>query len=113
VVECLMDADYRSAHLPRKSNGRLIVHVALENGWPCHDILSRKTSATCAWACSCENSACVILYSEPWVVSGGLWGFKLLRSRLALSNTTWRKHFWMSTYRLLLVVQIFVGRRPL
>jgi hypothetical protein len=48
VVECLMDADYRSAHLPRKSDGRLIVHVALENGWPCRDILSRKTSATCA-----------------------------------------------------------------
>ncbi|KAL3803543.1 hypothetical protein HJC23_014091 [Cyclotella cryptica] len=48
VVECLMDADYRSAHLPRKSDGRLIVHVALENGWPCRDMLSRKTSATCA-----------------------------------------------------------------
>jgi hypothetical protein len=48
VVECLMDADYRSAHLPRKSDGRLIVHVAVENGWPCRDMFSRKTSATCA-----------------------------------------------------------------
>ena len=48
IVECLMDADYKSAHLPRRSDGRLIVHVALENGWPCRDILSRKTSATCA-----------------------------------------------------------------
>lgn len=48
VVECLMDADYRSAHLPRQSDGRLIVHVALENGWPCRDLFSRKTSATCA-----------------------------------------------------------------
>jgi hypothetical protein len=48
VVECLMDADYKSAHLPRQSDGRLIVHVALENGWPCRDLFSRKTSATCA-----------------------------------------------------------------
>ena len=48
VVECLMDADYKSAHLPRKSDGRLIVHVARENGWPCRDMFSRKTSATCA-----------------------------------------------------------------
>lgn len=48
LVECLMDADYKSAHLPRKSDGRLIVHVALENGWPCRDLISRKTSATCA-----------------------------------------------------------------
>jgi len=48
VVECLMDADYRSAFLPRKSDGRLIGHVALENGWPCKDLFSRKTSATCA-----------------------------------------------------------------
>lgn len=48
VVECLMDADYRSAFLPRKSDGRLIGHVALENGWPCKDLFSRKKSATCA-----------------------------------------------------------------
>ena len=48
VVECLMDADYRSAFLPRKIDGRLIGHVALENGWPCRDLFSRKASATCA-----------------------------------------------------------------
>lgn len=48
LVECLMDADYRSVHLPRQSDGRLIAHVALENGWPCRDLFSRKTSATCA-----------------------------------------------------------------
>lgn len=48
VVECLVDADYRSAFLPRKSDGRLIGHVALENGWPCKDLFSRKKSATCA-----------------------------------------------------------------
>lgn len=48
IVECLLDADYRSAHLPRKSDGRLVIHVALENGWPCRDIFSRKLSATCA-----------------------------------------------------------------
>ena len=48
VVECLMEADYRSAFLPRQTDGRLIGHVALENGWPCKDLFSRKTSATCA-----------------------------------------------------------------
>ncbi len=48
VVECLMDADYRSAFSPRNSDGRLIGHVALENGWPCRDLFARKTSASCA-----------------------------------------------------------------
>ena len=48
VVECLMDADVKSAYSPRKSDGRLIVHVALQNGWPCRDLFSRKSSATCA-----------------------------------------------------------------
>ncbi|KAL3763180.1 hypothetical protein ACHAW5_005077 [Stephanodiscus triporus] len=48
IVECLMDANHRSAFLPRKSDGRLIGHVALENGWPCKDLFSSKTSATCA-----------------------------------------------------------------
>ena len=48
IVECLLDADYRSAYLPRKSDGRLVIHVALENGWPCRDLFSRKLSATCA-----------------------------------------------------------------
>jgi hypothetical protein len=48
VVENIIDADYRSAHLPRNSDGRLIGHVALDNGWPCRDTFSRKTSATCA-----------------------------------------------------------------
>ncbi|KAL9189075.1 hypothetical protein ACHAXT_011565 [Thalassiosira profunda] len=48
VVECLIEADHRSAFLPRSSDGRLIGHVALENGWPCKDLFSRKKSATCA-----------------------------------------------------------------
>jgi len=48
VVECLMEADYRSAFMPRQSDGRLIGHIALENGWPCKDLFSRKTGATCA-----------------------------------------------------------------
>jgi hypothetical protein len=48
IMECLIDADHRSAFLPRKSDGRLIGHVALENGWPCKDLFSRKKSATCA-----------------------------------------------------------------
>jgi len=48
VMECLMDADHRSAFSPRNSDGRLIGHVALENGWPCRDLFERKTSASCA-----------------------------------------------------------------
>ncbi|KAL3822671.1 hypothetical protein ACHAXA_009553 [Cyclostephanos tholiformis] len=48
IVECLMDTNHRSAFLPRKSDGRLIGHVAIENGWPCKDLFSSKTSAPCA-----------------------------------------------------------------
>eukprot|EP00581_Thalassiosira_minuscula_P016348 CAMPEP_0183713424 /NCGR_PEP_ID=MMETSP0737-20130205/8268_1 /TAXON_ID=385413 /ORGANISM="Thalassiosira miniscula, Strain CCMP1093" /LENGTH=662 /DNA_ID=CAMNT_0025942199 /DNA_START=282 /DNA_END=2270 /DNA_ORIENTATION=- len=48
IIECLMGADYHSAFLPRKSDGRLISHVALENGWPCKDLFSNKTFAASA-----------------------------------------------------------------
>ena len=49
IVECIMEANYKAVHLPRQSDGRLIGHVALENGWPgCKDVLLKKMSATCA-----------------------------------------------------------------
>jgi hypothetical protein len=48
ILELLIDADHRSAFRPRRGDGRLIGHVALENGWPCKDLFSRKKSATCA-----------------------------------------------------------------
>ena len=48
IVECIMEANYKAVHLPRQSDGRLIGHVALEDGWPCKDQLLKKMSATCA-----------------------------------------------------------------
>jgi len=48
IVEFVLEADYRSAFMPRQCDGRLIGHVAVENGWPVKDLLERKTSATCA-----------------------------------------------------------------
>ena len=48
IVEFILEADYRSAFMPRQCDGRLIGHVAVENGWPVKDLLERKTSATCA-----------------------------------------------------------------
>ena len=48
IVEFILEADYRSAFMPRRCDGRLIGHVAVENGWPVKDLLERKTSATCA-----------------------------------------------------------------
>jgi len=48
IIECIMEANYKAVHLPRQSDGRLIGHVAVENGWPVKDLLERKTSATCA-----------------------------------------------------------------
>ena len=48
IVECLMDADHRTAFSPRLSDGRLLGHVAVENGWPCKDLLATKTTASCA-----------------------------------------------------------------
>jgi len=47
ILECLMDADFKSAHAPRASDGRLVGHVALENGWPCQTLFKKK-AATCA-----------------------------------------------------------------
>ena len=48
IVEFILEADYRSAFMPRQCDGRLIGHAAVENGWPVKDLLERKTSATCA-----------------------------------------------------------------
>ena len=48
IVEYLIDADHKAAFAPRVSDGRLLGHVALENGWPCKEVLSHKTTATCA-----------------------------------------------------------------
>ena len=48
IVECIMEANYKAVHLPRQSDGRLIGHVAVENGWPVKDMLLKKVSATCA-----------------------------------------------------------------
>ena len=47
IVECIMEANYKAVHLPRQSDGRLIGHVAVENGWPgCKEKLLK--TATCA-----------------------------------------------------------------
>jgi len=48
IVELIIEADYKSAFIPRQSDGRLIGHIAIENGWPCRSLLSKKPSATCA-----------------------------------------------------------------
>ena len=48
IVELIIEADYKSAFIPRQSDGRLIGHIAIENGWPCQGLLSQKPSATCA-----------------------------------------------------------------
>ena len=47
IVECIMEANYKAVHLPRQLDGRLIGHVAIENGWPgCKEKLLK--TATCA-----------------------------------------------------------------
>ena len=48
IVELIIEADYKSAFIPRQTDGRLIGHIAIENGWPCQSLLSKKPSATCA-----------------------------------------------------------------
>jgi len=48
IVELIIEADYKSAFIPRQSDGILIGHIAIENGWPCRSLLSKKPSATCA-----------------------------------------------------------------
>ena len=48
IVELIIEADYKSAFIPRQTDGRLIGHIAIENGWPCRSLLSKKPSATCA-----------------------------------------------------------------
>ena len=48
IVELIIEADYKSAFIPRQTDGRLIGHIAIENGWPCWSLLSKKPSATCA-----------------------------------------------------------------
>jgi hypothetical protein len=48
IVEYLVDVDHKTAFAPRISDGRLLGHVALENGWPCKEVISHKKTATCA-----------------------------------------------------------------
>jgi hypothetical protein len=48
IVEYLIDVDHKTAFAPRISDGRLLGHVALENGWPCKEVISHKKTATCA-----------------------------------------------------------------
>ena len=42
IVEDLIDADHKTAFLLSMTDRRLLGNVAVENGWPCEEVLSRK-----------------------------------------------------------------------
>ncbi len=42
IVEYLIDADHKTAFLMSMTARGLLGNVAVENGWPCEEVLSRK-----------------------------------------------------------------------